>query len=309
MLAITFLNITRKAKGAVKSGESILIQFPHGSTMLIDTGVPESGEMLRDRLCALGVTRIDCLLLTHFHIDHIGGAPCLLDSFPVGKVITWPESYFGDACDNDRVPQLFAALRRHALASHMVWEGDQWEMDGVRIDVLGPCKHFPTDWQTYEAGIASTLHLPYYHSKSHPSEPFINDSSISLKCTYGKGSFLTCGDLYYPGEARLARSREQDLSCTLAKVNHHGAYTSSTKAWLLATRPKAVCAVRDSLPPVPKPEAASFWKDNVDSRPEKDWPAMGCDYYHTFVNGEVRFLLEEDGSFAVQVERGGKNML
>lgn len=309
MLQITFLNITKKAEGAIKSGESTLIRFPHGTVMLIDAGVPESGPMLRDRIRELGVDHIDHFVLTHFHIDHIGGAPCILDAFPVGQVWSWPVDYFAEDFTRDRLPEFAEALRRHGLVPHLPYEGDTLTIDGVRVDVLAPYRGFPRSMEAYRSAIDREFGLPYFLNPKEPTVPYANDTSICLKLTYGKGSYLTCGDLYYPQERRLVRDHRDLLGCTLAKVNHHGAYTSSTKAWIAATHPQAVCAMRDSLPPVPKPQWAPFWKANVDSRPEKDYPAAGCAYYHTFVNGEVTFSLKEDGTFTVRTATGTRDML
>lgn len=66
--------------------DAILLITPEGDTMLVDTGLDETYGHLYNSLKNLGISRIDILVLTHPHKDHIGGAPQLLSDFSVGQV-------------------------------------------------------------------------------------------------------------------------------------------------------------------------------------------------------------------------------
>ena len=80
---------SKSAFGDTKWGDSTLVVFPGGETMLIDGGMADYGPMLVKNLRALGVTRLDAVVLSHYHNDHYGGLLCaggVLDSFEVGTV-------------------------------------------------------------------------------------------------------------------------------------------------------------------------------------------------------------------------------
>ena len=75
----------------VEGGQSTLFVTPTGQTLLIDTGWPDNEGRDADRIAAAaksaGVTKIDYVLLTHYHDDHSGGVPQLVDKIPVGTFI------------------------------------------------------------------------------------------------------------------------------------------------------------------------------------------------------------------------------
>lgn len=70
----------------VGQGDSILIQFPEDKVALIDGGTREAGDKLVSYIESLGLKRIDYLIATHPHEDHIGGLPAVIRNFEIGKV-------------------------------------------------------------------------------------------------------------------------------------------------------------------------------------------------------------------------------
>ena len=70
----------------VGQGDSIFVVFPEGGTMLVDAGTAEAGPRVVETLRSLDAEKIDILVATHPHSDHIGGMLAVLDAFPVGKV-------------------------------------------------------------------------------------------------------------------------------------------------------------------------------------------------------------------------------
>src|SRR5690349_24468946 len=76
----------------VEGGQSTLFVTPAGKSLLIDTGWPDQNFRDADRIAAAakdaGISRIDYLLITHYHDDHVGGVPQLMERMPVGMVFT-----------------------------------------------------------------------------------------------------------------------------------------------------------------------------------------------------------------------------
>ncbi len=79
MLEIRFFNVGK--------GDATLLHLPDGRFAMIDTGYAETAPGLIKKLKRLGVGKIDLLIITHHHKDHVGGYPYLLEAFPITKVV------------------------------------------------------------------------------------------------------------------------------------------------------------------------------------------------------------------------------
>lgn len=186
----------------VGQGDATLIQTPHGQTVLIDGGDTDTGIV--HYLQSIGIQRIDLMIATHVHSDHIGGLVQVLQAFPVTKVVTNGEPY------TTSVYEHFLDAITAAKADYLeIKRGDVLSMDGIDFHCLSPVT---------------------------PTNPDPNENSIVLKFTYGKTTFLMMGDAGAATEANLLASNLLS-KVDILKVGHHGSTTGTTPAFLNAVRP------------------------------------------------------------------------
>jgi len=190
----------------VGQGDSSLIIFGN-KTILIDAGEIDMGDRVVNDLKALGVTKIDLLIATHPHSDHIGGMQKVLDNFSVGQVLDSGKPHtsviyerFLEQIDKKNIPYKVAV------------QGDTIEIDpALRIVVLSPPeKRFGDD---------------------------LNTNSIVLRISYGTINFLFTGDAGSEAETALSKSGYA-LDAQILKVGHHGSMYSSSPTFIARVHPE-----------------------------------------------------------------------
>lgn len=203
---------------SVGQAESTLVVFPGGETMLVDgggslrEGGPDNGErLLAPALWSLGVKRIDLMVLSHPHPDHMGGLPYVATHFPVRRF--WQSGGNGDSPEYLRLEGL---LRKQGTAVDAVDDTTALSLSGgARLSVLAPFKG-----ELRQAG------------------DDVNDGSLVMRLDYGGFSMLFTGDIGADAEERLLKQHRDRLSCTVLKVPHHGSRFSSTPGFLGACSPR-----------------------------------------------------------------------
>jgi competence protein ComEC len=200
----------------VGQGDAIAIRTPGDRWVLVDAGPADDRFDAGERrvlpfLRAHGVRRLEALILTHPHLDHIGGAPAVLRSMPVGALIE-PGYVTGS-------PKYLEVLRS-AEARDVRWiaarSGRVLELDGVRFEILWP-----------DARVIDQVHDA-------------NEiSTVVLVRRDGFAALLT-GDAYAEQEWLLARRHGPTLRAQVLKAGHHGSYTSTSRALLEVVRPELV---------------------------------------------------------------------
>jgi beta-lactamase superfamily II metal-dependent hydrolase len=220
----------------VEGGQSTLLVSPSGASLLIDTGWPNVNGRDADRIQAAmrdaGITRIDHLLITHFHTDHVGGVPELVKRVPIGEFLDHGENRE----DSDITRHDYAAYLK-AIAGkprRIVHPGDTINIPGLTAIVL------TADGEHIAAipGVKPTPN-PYCAAEPHwDLDTTENPRSAGVLITYGKFRFLDLGDLTKAKEIPLVCPENLIGTIDLYMVNHHGFNLSNSRAFVDAIHPR-----------------------------------------------------------------------
>lgn len=180
----------------VGQGDSSLFIFPTGESMLIDAGTQASAKKLVRYLKQCGLKKIDVLVATHPHSDHIGGMKAVIDSFAIGEV--WDSGYaHGSALQIS----FYTSILERGIPYGRVKRGHSKMFGGARVDLLGP-----------------VIELKGTQSDA-------NNNSLILRVTYGNVSFLITGDM----EEAERRTVASFPRTTVLKAAHHGSRTGTDR--------------------------------------------------------------------------------
>ena len=184
----------------VGQADSVLIRNGNYN-MLIDTGNNEDGEKLVNYFKSLGIEEFTYVFATHPHEDHIGGMDDIINNFKIDNY------YMSNKLSTTKTfMDVLDALDRRNLKYTVPNKGDTLKLGDANIKVI-----YTGD------------------DKSN-----INDSSIVLKITYGKNSFLLTGDATSNVERKIYN---EDIKSDVLKVAHHGSSYSSTDVFLDKVKP------------------------------------------------------------------------
>lgn len=255
---------------SVGQGESSLITFPDGKRMLVDGGgsYREGGLDPGERLVApalrsRGVNRLDYLVLTHPHPDHLNGLLFLVKNFPVGEF--WESGRHDGSDEYLALKRLLqergVPVRRIDASSGPITLG------GVLIEPLSPAGTI---------GVAGTA-----------SSGNLNETSLVFRLCCGEYSILFTGDIGHDAE-KLLIEKNPELHCTVLKVPHHGSRSSSSELFLEAVSPECALISAGYGNRFRLPAAATL------ARLQR----RGIPIYRTDLDGTVSITLE-DGSWSV----------
>jgi competence protein ComEC len=239
MLHITVLDIGQ--------GDAILVEAPGGATMLVDGG-PDPELTLR-RIGAnlpFFARRIDLLVLSHPHQDHVAGLAEVLDRFRIGAVL-----HAGIGFENPSFDRLLAEANAANVPVHLARSGQALALDAsTSVRVLYPS----------ETDVAAPL-----------PEGDINNGSVVLELAFGEFTALMTGDAEAPVEAALV-SRGGLRPVDVLKVGHQGSHSSSTPAFLAAVDPAiaVISAGEDNEYGHPAPETLAALTGRTILRTDRD---------------------------------------
>jgi beta-lactamase superfamily II metal-dependent hydrolase len=211
----------------VGQGDAALIVSPSGKTVLIDAGPPEADEQLAPRVRQLVQGPLDLVILTHPHLDHLGGMVRVLQTVRARRYMDPGFNHPSEA---------YLKLLRVVEPPEEQQKVVDWVMEPK------PNPSNPEAPLTIGLGEGASLSIFWPRV---PQQPFLKDTrsdananSIVARLTYGDTSFLFTGDAEQETEAALL-ARPVDLRATVLKVAHHGGRYSSTAPFLAAVRPQA----------------------------------------------------------------------
>lgn len=232
----------------VGQGDSALVTFPNGTTLLVDGGGQfnykddAEGEFEPDRrgigefvvseyLWFRGLSSVDHILATHADADHMQGLTDVAKNFSIRSAL------FGRKPKNDTdFDALAGVLASRKIPIETLERGDVLKFGEATVEVLYP--------QLVDGEVGSSA----------------NNDSVVIRIVYGNRSFLLTGDIERATEAELVSNGVPNSD--VIKVPHHGSKTSSTQPFVEMVKPGyAIISVgRDSMFGHPHAEVVERWK-------------------------------------------------
>lgn len=258
---VTFLDVGQ--------GDAAVIEGPRGFVAVVDAGGAMTGtfdpgaRVVEPYLRRRGVNRIDLMILSHPHPDHMNGLFHLLDRFPVRRL--WLS---GDRGGNPEFDRLVALARARG------------------VDLSPPERLF-------HRGLTLTALAPRLGERIGPAPGLsVNNASLVVRAEFSGKALLLPGDIEVEGEAELVASGE-DLRADVLKVPHHGSRTSSSEELLAVVRPAMAVASLGFANrfKFPAPEVAARYR------------TRGAAWYRTDRDGAVVVKISRAGTLAATTTR------
>lgn len=223
----------------VEGGQATLFITPQGESLLVDTGWPGNDGRDAQRIAAAardaGLKKIDYVLVTHFHVDHVGGASQLAAAFPVGTFIDHGDNReTGDERTLEVWKSYQELLRSGKYKRLSVKAGDVLPIRGMRTEVVS------SDGAVIQAPLpgAGQANPACKGLEKYPADTTENPRSVGMLITFGGRRILNLAD--------LTRDKEVELMCPNNKlgkvdiyiVSHHGWRESGSPALVHGIAPK-----------------------------------------------------------------------
>ena len=257
-MRVTFLDVGQ--------GDSALVEFPDGRTMLIDgggnpRGIDPGRAAVAPYLWNRGVRRIDILVLSHPHPDHAGGLIYILNTFKVGQV--WEG---GVAASSGEYAAFDGLVKSKVIPRRALSDTGEMSFGGAAIQVLSSRR---------------------WHIDDDDKEDYVreNNRSLVLRIKYGKVSVLFPGDIQVEAQdALLNASPPLPLKSTVLKAPHHGGRSSLNERFFLAVKPEVASV---SI-------GRSFYNKRFSASSTEFLEGIGAKVYNTHQSGAV--VLRTDGT-------------
>lgn len=189
----------------VGQGDAILVRSPQGLAMLIDAGDNTEEDRMVQFLQDKGIKKLDYVIGTHPHADHIGGLDKVIRTFDIGQIYMPKKAH-----TTKTFKDVLLAVKEKGYKIQTAKAGVTLDLgEGVEVQMVAPVR------DTYED---------------------MNDYSAVIRLSYGDTSFLFTGDAEKISEDQMLDGK-YPLQSTVLKVGHHGSITSTTDEFLKAVSP------------------------------------------------------------------------
>lgn len=220
----------------VEGGAATLIVSPTGESLLVDTGFPGNGDRDAQRIVqaavTAGVTRIDNLVITHYHGDHVGGVPALAKLMPIRNFYD-----HGDNTEPNGAAAFNAYLALAGTKRTILKPGDKIALGNIELSIVSAAGKV----------IENRLERGFFANQcegaeTKPIDMTENSQSVGFLLSYGKFSFLDVGDLTWDREMQLACPVNKIGEVSLLQATHHGFSNgqSGAPALIWSLRPQVV---------------------------------------------------------------------
>lgn len=189
----------------VGQADSILIKTPDGKSMLIDAGNNADGQAVVSYIKSQDISKIDILVGSHPHEDHIGGMDNVINSFDIGQIYMPRISHTTQTYED-----VLTAIKNKGLKVTAPTAGTSFNIGEAKCTILAPTSEKYDD---------------------------INNYSIVIRLQYGNTSFLFAGDAEEISEREMI-NKGFDLSADVLKIGHHGSSSSTSPDFLKKVSPK-----------------------------------------------------------------------
>lgn len=213
----------------VGQGDSIFVELPNNETMLIDAAESYQSENIINYLKNLNYQKIDYVIGTHPHTDHIGGLKDIINTFEIGKI------YMPKVVSTTKTYEsLLMAIKDKNLKINTAKAGTSIiDTDALKINILAPNNSTYTE---------------------------LNNYSVVTKITYGTTKFLFMGD----AEKLIENEIKENVTADVIKIGHHGSNTSSSIDFIKKVNAKygIISVGLNNKYNLPKEETITNWENS-----------------------------------------------
>lgn len=298
----------------VEGGQATLIVSPSGESMLVDTGYVGFNGRDADRIAAAvkqaGLSRIDYLVVTHYHADHVGGVPALAARVPIRTFVD-----HGPTVERDDQPAALynAYLETRAKGRHVLARpGDTLPVAGLNVRFVAAAGDLITK-PLPGAGQPNPLCRDYTPADPDPTE---NARSVGMVIEYGRFRMLDLGDLTWNKEHDLVCPNNLLGTVDVYLTTHHGLNLSGPAVIVHAVHPRVAVmnngARKGGMPAAwriirDSPGLADLWQlhYSVEGGADHNVPEAFIANLDETTANEIRISARQDGSFVVTNGRNG----
>ena len=223
----------------VEGGQATLFVTPSGQSLLVDTGWPDNNGRDADRIVAAakkaGISKINYVLITHFHEDHVGGVPQLVQRIPVETFIDHGENRETTDAHTVQDYQAYQQVLATGKYKHILAKpGDVLPIEGMHAVVVS------ADAATISDPVpgAGQKNPACDNAPKYPTDQTENRRSVGTLITFGTLRILDLGDLTHDEEMQLMCPVNKLGKVDIYIVSHHGWDQSSSPALVDGIAPR-----------------------------------------------------------------------